>query len=96
MVLGSALTRSRGGAILFATLVLVALAGLAVRASTGSAAALLVATSTGVLGVFGLGLWVRARTERTREQAAIDRELQTLRTAADLAGIGEWRWDLRT
>jgi CheY-like chemotaxis protein/PAS domain-containing protein len=96
MVLGSALARSRGGAILFAALVLVALGGLAVRSSTGSAAALVVATSTGVLGVLGLCLWVAARQGTTREHDIAARELQTLRTAAELAGIGEWRWDLRT
>lgn len=102
MVLGSALTRSRGGAILFATLLLVALVGLAVRSSTGSAegqassAALVVGASTGVLAVLGVGLWVVARHERTREDALVARELHTLRTAAELAGIGEWRWDLRT
>jgi len=96
VVLGSTLTRSRGGAILFAMLLFVALAGLAVRSTTGSAAALVVATSTGALGVIGLGLWVVARHERTREDALVARELQTLRTAAQLAGIGEWRWDLRT
>jgi CheY-like chemotaxis protein len=95
VVLGSALTRSRGGAILFAALLLAALVLLAMQSSSGSAA-LVVGGSLGGLGVVGLGLWVAGRHERTREHAAMEEQLQTLRTASDLAGIGEWRWDLRT
>lgn len=94
-MLGSTLTRSKGGAILFATLLLAALVLLAMRSSPGSAA-LVVGGSLGGLGVVGLGLWAAARHERTREHALMEQELQTLRAASDLAGIGEWRWDLRT
>ena len=94
-MLGSALTRSRGGAILFAALLLAALVLLAMQSSSGSAA-LVVGGSLGGLGVVGLGLWVAGRHERTREHAAMEEHLQTLRAASELAGIGEWRWDLRT
>lgn len=94
-MLGSALTRSRGGAILFAGLLFAALVLLAMRSSP-SGAVLVVGGSLGGLGVVGLGLWFAARHERTREQALMEQQLQTLRAASELAGIGEWRWDLRT
>ncbi len=94
-MLGSALTRSRGGAILFAGLLFAALVLLAMRSSP-SGAVLVVGGSLGGLGVVGLALWFAARHERTREQALMEQQLQTLRAASELAGIGEWRWDLRT
>jgi CheY-like chemotaxis protein/PAS domain-containing protein len=93
---GATLTRSRGGAVRFAALVLVGLIALAGRSASDGAAALVIATAPAVLGVLGLGLWIAARHGATREHAAAAAELQALRTAAQLAGTGEWRWDLRS
>ncbi|HET6585814.1 MAG TPA: PAS domain-containing protein [Nannocystaceae bacterium] len=94
---GWVLGRSRGGAIVFAALLLLALLALALRSSAALPFAPVIASAATVLaGALAISWWVVARRSTARVEPGTAQELETLRHAIAIAGIGEWRWDLRT
>lgn len=97
MTPGTALARSRAGVIgIFAALAVVATA-FALRSPTFAPDAAVVAiTATVVNFAVALSWWLAARRMSQRSRTVETQELAALRDIVELAGIGEWRWDLRS
>jgi CheY-like chemotaxis protein/PAS domain-containing protein len=97
MTPGNALARSRAGVIGVCTALALAAAVLAVRAPTASPSVAVIAVGAATVAVVtALLVFFTARRIAQRSRAAADDELETLRHVVDLAGVGDWRWDLRS
>ncbi|MBC8074182.1 MAG: PAS domain-containing protein [Deltaproteobacteria bacterium] len=96
MMPSTALARSRAGGLVLCGALAIAFAGWALASPTPAAAAI----GAGIAGLAAasIGIWavVSARRSRVRSHTADSQELAALRDVIEIAGIGEWRWDLRS
>ncbi|HWB77108.1 MAG TPA: PAS domain-containing protein [Nannocystaceae bacterium] len=97
MTPGTALARSRAGVIGVCTATALGAALVAVRSPPFSPSAAVVALGAAgvcVIVAFAWLLTVRRMSQRSRTVET--QELDALRHVVELAGVGEWRWDLRS
>lgn len=97
MTPGTALARSRAGVIGVCTATALAAAFIAVRSPPLSPSAAILAIAAAGVSVFAAVTWFLAvRKSSQRSRTLLTNELDTLRHVVELAGVGEWRWDLRS
>jgi PAS domain S-box-containing protein len=96
MVPSTALARSRAGGLALCGALAIAFAGWAAVSPTPAAAAIGAGTAGLAAALIGLWAGVSARRGRMRSRTAETQELSELRAVIEIAGLGEWRWDLRS
>jgi CheY-like chemotaxis protein/PAS domain-containing protein len=95
MASANALTRSRAGGIVLGGALSIVFATWAITSPVPTSAAIAAAVAALATISLGLSTGIAARRTRERSRTARTQELETLRQAVELAGLGEWRWDLR-